>query len=165
MEYNYHVDENDKVIGKISRKEMREKNLLHRGSTTLIFNKKREILIHKRPKDKEVYPDCFSMIFGGGVKYGETYEEAAKRELKEEIGIECDDLRFEFYDLWEDEIDRCFMKIYSCVTDGPFNFDEKEVEEPRFISLEKLKKMIEEEFAPGDVYLFRKFLSKTSTTD
>ena len=36
------IDENDNVIGVVTHKEMREKNLLHRGVAILVFNSKNE---------------------------------------------------------------------------------------------------------------------------
>lgn len=161
VEYIPLVDEKDNVIGKVTREEMREKNLLHRGIAVIVFNKKGEIIIHKRPKDKLIYPDCYSVAFGGAVKYGETYEEAAKRELKEEAGIETNNLKFCLYELFDTDEDRCFIKVYTYVNEGLFEFNDKEVLEPRFVTLEELEKLIKtEKFAPDDIYLFGKCMEK-----
>lgn len=48
-----------------------------------IIEKDGYFLLHKQKKDN------FWNLLGGRVKYGETCEEAIKRELKEEIGCEC----------------------------------------------------------------------------
>ena len=163
-EYSTLVDKHDNIIGKETREEVRKKNLLHRGAAIIVLNSKKEILIHKRPKNKDIYPNCIAFFFGGGQIYGETYEQTARRELEEEAGLKDVELEFQLYELFETDKDKCFVKLYSCVSDGPFKFDGNEIEEPRFVSLEKLKEVMKKEkFAEDDVFLFKKYLEKTSS--
>jgi 8-oxo-dGTP diphosphatase len=49
------------------------------------------VLLVKRPANKKVNPGKYSGI-GGKVEPGESYLQAAKREMKEEIGLETDNL-------------------------------------------------------------------------
>lgn len=76
------VDEDDKIIGEISRKEAHEKGILHRVVATYVVNDKKQILIQVRADSQKA--DHSS---AGHVDPGESYETAAKRELAEEIGI------------------------------------------------------------------------------
>ena len=86
-EYMAVVDENDRVISKKAREEITAKKLLHRGIAVFVFNSKGEIFVHKRNRNKKYYPGHYDAIVGGGVKYGETYNKGAKREVKEEKWI------------------------------------------------------------------------------
>ena len=82
------VDEDDKVIGKATRKKIHDKRLIHRSVMFFIFDKKGRIFVTQRTKHKEFYKEYWSIVLGGHVNSGETYEEAAIRECKEETGME-----------------------------------------------------------------------------
>lgn len=77
------VDKNDNVIGECSVKEAHEKKLLHRVSVVYLINDKKEILVQERMDDGRLDHSA-----AGHVDKGETYIDAAKRELKEELGVE-----------------------------------------------------------------------------
>lgn len=53
----------------------------------LIFNDKGEILLNKRSQQARNARGCWEAI-GGRVHFGETREEAIRREVKEEFGVE-----------------------------------------------------------------------------
>ena len=82
------VDENDMVLGRVSREKAHAEALLHRISVTYLVNDKGEILVNERAKDGHL--DHSS---AGHVDIGETYEDAARRELREELGINMPNLR------------------------------------------------------------------------
>ena len=53
----------------------------------IIINKKNEILLQKKTADYAPNPGCWC-FFGGEIEMGETPEQAAKRELKEELNYD-----------------------------------------------------------------------------
>ena len=65
------------------------------GCGVLIENEKRELLLQKRSDNGQW---C---VPGGAMELGETYEDAAKREVFEEVGIEVEDL--ELFGLYSGE--------------------------------------------------------------
>ncbi len=75
------VNEKDEVIGRMSKAEAHKDGTLHRISVVYVENDKGEIVIQQRA---DGYLDHSA---AGHVEIGETYEEAAKRELSEELGI------------------------------------------------------------------------------
>lgn len=76
------VDNHDNIIGEIDRETAHKQGLLHRVSVTYLINDKEEILVNERAKDSHL--DHSS---AGHVEIGESYLEAAKRELEEELGL------------------------------------------------------------------------------
>lgn len=81
------VDADDKPIGRSTRKEVHEKNLIHRAVHVLVFNKNRDCLLQKRSMLKDKHPGVWDSSAAGHLDAGEDYETAARRELAEELGI------------------------------------------------------------------------------
>ena len=55
-----------------------------------VFNQNGEMLIQQRQPFKEGWPNLWDVSVGGGVQAGETTQQAARRELQEELGLEFD---------------------------------------------------------------------------
>ncbi len=153
------VDDNDNVISSADKKELREKNLTHRGVVIFVFNSAGQIFVHKRVADKDIYPSVYDAAFGGGVDLGEDYDEAAKRELLEESGIKDVELKYHFKTRYTSDINDSFAKVYSCVYDGEIILQKEEIEKGFFVTLEELEKMMKEkEFAPDTSEIFKEYV-------
>lgn len=158
-EYVYWVDENDNVLGKVTRREMRQKNLLHRSTATIVNNSNGDILVHKRTQTKDIFPGYHSMLVGGSVQYGESYEECARRELEEELGIRNSKPKFIFPMIRISEKDNVIWYVFKIECDGPFKFQKEEVESGSFVSVETLHKMFQhEKFPNGEKEIFDKYM-------
>jgi len=90
------VDDRDRVVGQASRREVRRRRLLHRFSSVLCFDGAGRVYVHRRTDDKDVYPGMYDTAAGGVLAAGETYLEAARRELAEELGVVGPEPRFLF---------------------------------------------------------------------
>jgi isopentenyldiphosphate isomerase len=144
------VDKNDKVIGQESKNVCHKNKILHRGAMVLIFkdNTFKEILIQKRSSTKEKNPNQLAYM-GGHVGAGETYLEAAKRELQEEMfhgkklpnEIKLEEL---FKMIKGKDADYEFMMVYRTIYPGPFTLDPAEVDSYFFINLDEITKHIKE---------------------
>lgn len=82
------VDQSDRVLGSASRSEVHGNNLRHRAVHVLIFNGAGEVCLQKRSRHKDRDPLLWDSSAAGHVNAGEEYDEAARRELKEELGID-----------------------------------------------------------------------------
>ncbi|WP_435836133.1 NUDIX domain-containing protein [Streptomyces albogriseolus] len=81
------VDDDDRVIGLVDRGEAIRRRWLHRVATVVCRDTRGRILVHRRPPDAARFPDGVNFMVGGASEPGETYEEAAARELTEELGV------------------------------------------------------------------------------
>jgi isopentenyl-diphosphate delta-isomerase type 1 len=136
------VDKNDRVIGYKTRGECHaNKDLIHRGIGVIVTNDNDEILLQQRSMSKDTYPGFWTIATSGHVGKGESYEQAARREMFEEIGIQTDIqflTKFLFSDGRETEYDTLFTADYN----GPFQISKEEVDQVQFVTKEKLKTMI-----------------------
>lgn len=136
------VDKDDNILGYKTRYECHHnKNLIHRGIGVVIFNNRGEVLLQKRSKYKDLFPGFYSISTGGHVGKGETYLQAAKRELKEEIGISTK-LKFQAKFIINSERETEMDTVYSAIHNGPFKLDLDEVEKAEFYFTEEIKKII-----------------------
>lgn len=83
------VDLSGRVIGSATRGECHGGSmLLHPVVHLHLFNSRGELYLQKRPLWKDIQPGHWDTAVGGHVDYGESVEEALRREVREEIGIE-----------------------------------------------------------------------------
>lgn len=137
------VDKNDKQIGIGEKLKVHREGTLHRCFSILIFNSKGELLIQQRAKSKYHSPGLWSNTCCSHPRPNEYLKIAAKRRLREEMGIKCNLKEiFNFIykakigDLIEHEFDHVFMGKFD---DSPI-LNRKEVQDFKWISLKRLKK-------------------------
>ncbi|MBO4252557.1 NUDIX domain-containing protein [Streptomyces griseorubiginosus] len=82
------VDEQDRVLGMVvSRQQAVREGWLHRVAVTVCRDECGRILVHRRSEQLSRFPGHYEAVVGGAVDVGESYEQAAARELAEELGI------------------------------------------------------------------------------
>ncbi len=83
------VDLSGTVVGRATRGECHGGSmLLHPVVHLHVFNSRGELYLQRRPLWKDIQPGRWDTAVGGHVDYGETVDEALRREVREEIGIE-----------------------------------------------------------------------------
>jgi isopentenyldiphosphate isomerase len=153
------VDENNHEIDQVSRATMRARNLIHRATYILVFNSQGELFVQKRTATKDIYPGHYEIAAGGVVLAGESYELSAKRELKEELEIESNQLTHLFDHFYDDKNNRVWGRIFSCTYDGPMCLQEEEVESGHFMKTQDLLTMIENQpFCPDGIEVLHRVL-------
>jgi isopentenyldiphosphate isomerase len=153
------VDEKDRTIGKMDRDSIMKKNLIHRGTAIFVFNSKGHILVHQRNWNKKYYPGFYDAIIGGGLRFGETYLQGAKREVEEEIGVKDAKLKFLFKNRFRNEIDNNFAAVYRMIYDEKINFNKREFEHGSFITIRVLRQLMRKKrFAPDFRMIFSRYM-------
>ena len=88
------VDENNSVLGTAPKDTVHTTNTpLHRGFSLFLFNSKNELLLTKRSAKKKAFPGVWTNSVCGHPAPGESVVEAAKRRIKDELGIMNDEVR------------------------------------------------------------------------
>jgi 8-oxo-dGTP pyrophosphatase MutT (NUDIX family) len=123
------IDEDGEVIGTAARAEVREQNLRHRSVFIVVVTSADELVVHQRADWKDIWPSCWDVGFGGVVDAGESFDDAAVRELAEEAGIQLTigELELLVEAVYEDDLVRERGRVYLTHSDGPFAFDDGEV--------------------------------------
>lgn len=65
----------------------------YKAALIILYNNEKQFLLQHRTKDAVVLPDYWA-FFGGGIKEGETPEDAVRREALEELNYEVNAPRF-----------------------------------------------------------------------
>lgn len=81
------VDEQDRVVGQAARGQAYARRLRHRCVFILVRDAAGRVFVHRRSRHKLVFPLLYDMFVGGVVGAGESYDEAARREAAEELGV------------------------------------------------------------------------------
>lgn len=153
------VDADDVVVGTITRAEMRATSARHRAVYVLVQRSDGAVLIGQRSFTKDFAPGAWDIGAGGVVAAGENYDEAAGRELAEELGVTgvplepLGPVRFESPGL------RMVGRAYRVRHDGPFTFDDGEVLRTEWVTVAELARLLgEREFVPDAPEVFLPFL-------
>src|SRR4051812_32664763 len=86
------VTDDDLVLGPVPRSKCHgDPGMIHRSVHVLVIGSGK-LLLQKRSMRKDVQPGKWDTSVGGHVSFGQTYEEAARRESEEELGLRIDEL-------------------------------------------------------------------------
>ncbi|MBB3186473.1 NUDIX hydrolase [Microbacter margulisiae] len=134
------VDEQGNVIGKATRSECHGGTFwLHPVVHLHVMNSAGELFLQKRTLTKDTQPGKWDTSVGGHISYGETVDDALKRETYEEIGITAyEPIAITRY-IWQSAVEKELVNMFYTVYDGSFAFDPEEIETGRFWSLEEIR--------------------------
>lgn len=148
------VDDEDNVITTVTRAEMRARRLQHRSVGIAVMSTDGRLLIHRRSLGKDVWAGWWDIAAGGVVAAGETYDDAARRELEEELGLRDTDIEFVGQSRYVDDNVAELCRGYRAVHDGPFTFADGEVIEARWVTFAELAEMrATHQFLPDSIDL------------
>ena len=141
------VDEKDNQIGTGEKSKIHKEGRLHRAFSILIFNSKGELLLQKRAKTKYHSGGLWTNTCCSHPRVGENLEAAARKRLKEEMGIEAElEEKFSFIykvklgDLTEHEFDHVFSGEFN----GKPEINPEEADDWKWMGIQELKKDIKE---------------------
>jgi 16S rRNA (adenine1518-N6/adenine1519-N6)-dimethyltransferase len=136
--------------------------LRHRAVHILLFNAQGEVFLQKRSRRKDRHPLVWDSSAAGHVDAGEEYDDAARRELREELGVETA-LRPLVRLSASERTGEEFIWLYTGLWDEPIAFDPVEIEAGEYFPVETVTAWIAarpNDFAPGFVECWKAWLSQ-----
>ena len=146
-EYVVLVDNKDNQIGLMEKQAAHVNPTLHRAFSIFIFNSKGEMLLQQRALTKYHTPGLWTNTCCSHPRDGESLQQATKRRLMEEMGMECDLKEvFSFIykaDVMQGLIEHEFDHVFVGTTDVTPIINREEVESYKYETIENIKKDIE----------------------
>ncbi len=134
------VNDAGEVIGTAPREKCHgDPSLVHRAVHVLLFNSKGGLLLQLRSKDKDIQPGKWDTSVGGHLAVGETYEQAAVREMSEELGIEGVKMEYLYDYPLRNDVESENIRSFRAVYDGEVRFQKEEIDAVRFWSLDEVR--------------------------
>jgi len=155
------VDAGNRVVGTVTRREMRARRLPHRSTYILVFDRAGRLFVHLRTATKDVWPSHWDVCVGGVLAAGESYDEGAARELAEEIGVAAPLERL-FPFSWEDATTIVHGVAYRAVHDGPFRLQPEEVVRGELVPVDEVfARAAREPFCPDGLEVLARWRAGT----
>ena len=147
------VDEHDRVVDVVTRAEMRRRRLRHRAVYVVVRTTAADVVVHRRAEWKDVYPGAWDLCFGGVLDAGEDWDDAARRELAEEAGIDAP-VRLVGTGRFDGDGAAVVGRVYEAVHDGPYPCPDGEVVEVRTLPVDELSSFLDgRDVCPDSVHL------------
>jgi isopentenyl-diphosphate delta-isomerase type 1 len=154
------VDDSDRIVGYKDKEQSYKEKAMLRSVQVFVYNSKGDIYVQKRSKKKLRYPNYFCASVAGHVEPGESYRQAATRELREELGLkEAKGLKFIAKEKTPiGKGNYAMMALFVITTDETITFRKEEIDSGNFYSTESIKQLIQEKnlFTPSFLHFFRK---------
>ncbi len=147
------VDEQDQVTGQAERGKVHAEGLLHRAVHMFVFNKAGELYLSLRSHLKDTHPGCWGSSAAGHLDAGESYADAAVRELDEELKVSPKEALKSLLKLPAGpETDQEFVELFACRPSGKIRTHGSEIAGGRYFPLELIDEWMAarpDDFTPG----------------
>ncbi len=142
------VDDQDREIGTAPLADVWRKGTYHRIVRIMVEDGQGRVLLQKRSGRMHLYPNRWDNSAAGHVDEGDTYRQAAARELTEELDISDvqlhEVLRYRTNNTFEGRILNRFNVLYRAIIDPaiPIYASPEEVESVQWFTAAEMKDMI-----------------------
>jgi len=146
-------DDAGRVVGRAPRSRMRSENLPHAATAVLLVDDEGRVYVHRRTDTKDVFPGLWDCWAGGVVAAGEDPDDAATRELDEELGVRVPRLEPLFRHWYRDDRTHYLACYYrarwrGAAASGPVVHQPEEVAEGRWMTLDEVRELLADPARP-----------------
>jgi len=135
------VNEQDEVIGSLTRKEIYAQGLRnYRVIHAFIINDEGKLWIPRRVSTKKLYPGGLDYSIAGHVESGETYEEGLIKEAAEEVGLDLTSIPFMVTGRFNPHTNdvHCFQRVYEIKANEVPNYNHDDFSGFEWLSPQKV---------------------------
>ena len=161
QELLYHVTNDDSVLGSVERSVTHRDQILHRSGMIFLIRSDSRILLQHRSATRATFPGSWDSSSSFHVTFGESYQQAAERELTEETGVSTQPTylgKFSYHVPPENEI----VAVFSCYSDDPIKIDQAESSEASFHTRDEVDAIAASEAAAPWLREGRKILADST---
>ena len=152
------VNQADVPIGRIKRDDVFAAQAGFRVSHVLIFNSQEELLLQRLALSRKRNPGAWGSSVASYLFASESYQAAATRRVREELGVMVPPVTFLGKTEMMDEGCLKFISIFTMNYDGPFVLDRSQIEQIEFVPSARVQRMIDDDprqFTPTFLHVFR----------
>ena len=134
-------DEAGNRVGVAQRRKCHgDPKLLHHTAHVVVFHPETgAVLLQKRAATKDIQPGKWDTAVGGHLALGEDYEEGARRELAEELGVTSSvELEYLFDSKIRNAVESEDVRVFAIRMAEGFTFQKSEIDEIRFWTADEL---------------------------
>ena len=157
------VNQADVPVGRIKREDVFTAHAGFRVAHVLVFNSRNQLLLQRLALSRNRNPGAWGSSVASYLFASETYEAAATRRVREELGVLVPCLTFIGKTEMTDEGCLKFISVFTMNYDGPFSVDRSHVKQIEFVSSARVQRMIDDRtrrFTPTFLHVFRYYLSR-----
>ena len=137
------VDDTDAVVGHLSKAECHVgEGILHRAFSVFVFDDRGRVLLQKRSAEKPLWPLYWSNSCCSHPRRGETMDDAVRRRLPEELGVEAQPVllyKFQYFaPFGKAGSEREMCSVYASRLRGELQVNPTEIAAWRFMEPEAL---------------------------
>ncbi len=137
------VDETGRVTGQAPRSQVHNgSKLLHPVVHLHVIHRNKAVLLQKRPESKLIQPGKWDTAVGGHISAGETLNVSLQREAFEEIGLKDFSAKLQKTYIWESEVEKELIYLFTTHDYKNYNVHSDEVDEARFWTKKQIEKSI-----------------------
>ena len=152
------VDDQDRVLGVVSRSEAVREGWLHRVGVVVCRDDQGRFLVHRRAEHLSRFPGRHELGVGGAAGVGEAYAQAAARELTEELGVRAD-VRLRFTFLNRAGLSPHWLGVCDAVLSEPIVNDPDEVAWHGWLTESELRRTLRQwTYTPDSQEIFDRYL-------
>ena len=137
----YRVTADDIVLGSVERAVAHAEGLLHRSGLVFLRRADARILLQHRSPHKPTFPDAYDASAAFHVTFGESYEQAAERELREETGVSAPVRllgKFTHHDPPEHQV----VAVFASSSEAPIQIDPTEATGYEFLTKSEVDRVV-----------------------
>jgi isopentenyldiphosphate isomerase len=157
------VDQTDAAVNQISRRDVFKERANFRVVHILVFNSKRDLLLQRLALTRRRHAGFWGSSVAGYLHSQEGYEQAAKRRISEELGINEAPLELIGKTVMDDDGSQKFIEVFSTVQEGPFDYDRSQIEAVEFLPIPVIRALEhsgERKFTPTFIHVLNFYESQ-----